>query len=531
MRSSALKKTSNLWLIPTVLALFFAFSILVPLASMFFNINGLALGKVFSKENIWSVIGNSILSSMLTTVISVTLAYVLAVCTERTAILGKRIFRILVTLPMLIPSVSIGMGAVLLGGNNGILTNLLGLSESPIYGLGGIVWGSVMYSFPVAYLMLSNILKYEDRSPHDAATVLGVSGVRRFFAITLPYLKKPLIVTAFSVFTLSFTDYGVPLMVGGKFKTLPMLMYQEVIGQLDFAKGSVYGIILLIPAVLGFLLDVVNKNQAANAFVIQRFHPRRHMVRDAIAFITTTVLALFAMMPIISFIVLAFVKKYPTDLSLSADHFIRTMKMGGIRYLLNSLLIALAVSVVGVVLGVFCAYFSARAKGWATKCLHLVAMSTAAIPGLVLGLSYVLFFKGSPLLGSIVILIVVNTVHFFASPYLMIYTSFSKINENLEAVAATLRIGKLRLLVDILLPACKQTVAEMFSFFFVNCMMTISAVSFLAHTGNKPIALMINQFEAQAQMEAAAVVSLLILAVNVLVKVFVENIWKEKRSL
>jgi iron(III) transport system permease protein len=86
-----------------------------------------------------------------------------------------------------------------------------------------------------------------------------------------------------------------------------------------------------------------------------------------------------------------------------------------------------------------------------------------------------------------------------------------------------LGIGKLQLLLGILLPQCKRTVREMFSYFFVNSMMTISAVSFLFNTNNKPIALMINQFEAQAQMEAAAVVSLLILIVNVAVKVLVQG--------
>jgi iron(III) transport system permease protein len=62
----------------------------------------------------------------------------------------------------------------------------------------------------------------------------------------------------------------------------------------------------------------------------------------------------------------------------------------------------------------------------------------------------------------------------------------------------------------------------MFAYFFVNGMMTISAVSFLANTVNKPIALMINQFEAQAQMEYAAVVSLMILVVNIAVKAVFE---------
>ena len=100
----------------------------------------------------------------------------------------------------------------------------------------------------------------------------------------------------------------------------------------------------------------------------------------------------------------------------------------------------------------------------------------------------------------------------------MIYNSMSKINENIEAVAETLGIGRFNLVKDVFLSMCKTTLCEMFVYLFVNCMITISAVSFLSNTGNKPISLMINQFEAQMQLENAAVVSLVILFVNLVVK-------------
>ena len=112
----------------------------------------------------------------------------------------------------------------------------------------------------------------------------------------------------------------------------------------------------------------------------------------------------------------------------------------------------------------------------------------------------------------------VNVVHFIASPYLMIYNSLSKINGNMEDVGHSLGISRTYLLRDVIVPMCKDTILEMFSYFFVNSMMTISAVSFLSTTANKPLALMINQFEAQMQLSCAAVVSLLILLVNLAAK-------------
>ena len=94
----------------------------------------------------------------------------------------------------------------------------------------------------------------------------------------------------------------------------------------------------------------------------------------------------------------------------------------------------------------------------------------------------------------------------------------SRFNENLEGVAHTMGIKRAFLIRDVLIPQCKHTLVEMFSYFFVNCMMTISAVSFLANTRNKPVSLMINQFEAQMQLECAAVVSLMILLTNLIIK-------------
>ena len=94
-------------------------------------------------------------------------------------------------------------------------------------------------------------------------------------------------------------------------------------------------------------------------------------------------------------------------------------------------------------------------------------------------------------------------------------------NENLEAVGMTMGISRFRMLKDVFFPQNFGTVLEMFSYLFVNCMMTISAVSFLASRTNRPISLMINQFEAQMQFEYAAVVSLLILVVNILMKAII----------
>ena len=509
--------SNRTYVVKLLLSVFFIVVVILPLIKMLTYLFQADVKKIVQGVQFAIALKNSLVSTFISTVISVVLAYMLAFCVHRTQIRHKTIITVLLTLPMLIPSVSHGMGLILLFGSNGIITNIFKLKSS-IYGFGGVVTGSVMYSFPVAFLMISDILKYQDYTPYEACTVLNIRGFSRFKAVTFPYFRKPLISVFFATFTMIVTDYGVPLMIGGKYRTLPVLMYQEVIGMLDFAKGATIGTFFLIPAVIAFILDIVNKDKASSSFTKKPFPTT---VKKPVLFVSSVfcyVIILFVLLPILSFIILSVVKKYPINMSFTFSHILKTLNTGGLNYLGNSLIIAFLTSIVGTICAFGTAYFSARSPGKTSKFLHMVAITTLAIPGLVLGLSYMLFFKGTFIYATFAILILVNTMHFFSSPYLLAYNSFSKINMNLEAVAQTLGIGKFLLTKDVLIPQMKSTILEMFSYFFVNSMMTISAVSFLATAQNKPLSLMINLFQAQMIVEGAAFVSLTILTVNILMK-------------
>ena len=207
-----------------LLGCFFLVAVILPLLRLFAGCLQADFSKIFANPLVPKGIANSIQVSLCATGVSVALALLLAWCMNRTKVRGKGLFQSLLLLPMLIPSISHGMGLVILFGANGKLTNLLGLSGG-IYGFWGILLGSVMYSFPVAYLMLADVLKYEDATPYEAAAVLGLSRWHTFTAITLPFLRKPLVNVIFATFTMIVTDYGVPLMIGGAYKTLPVIMY------------------------------------------------------------------------------------------------------------------------------------------------------------------------------------------------------------------------------------------------------------------------------------------------------------------
>lgn len=500
-----------------LLILFMLVSVIFPLCCMLLNLFEVDFGAIVTSPQFLSASLNSVVVALCATVLSVALAIVLAWCLARSNIRRKNLIAMLLVVPMLIPSISHGMGLIVLLGSNGVLTNLLNLKFN-IYGFWGIVIGSVMYAFPPAFLMLLDIFKYEDYAVYESAQVLGVPKWRQFTSITLPYLRKPLISVLFATFTLIFTDYGVPLMVGGKFTTLPVYMYNEVIGLLNFGKGAVVGLVLIIPALIAFLFDFFNKDVGNMSFTPKPFEIKKSKIRDGLAYFLTIATVVLILLPIVVFVLLTFVEKYPVKMNFSMENILKAMDLGAVEYLINSLVIALFTALIGVVVSYITAYYTARSRGTSSKMLHLFSITSLAIPGIVLGLSYSLAFQQSFLYGTIAILILVNIVHFFASPYLLAYNAMGKMNPNFEPVSRTLGVKRWRLIKDVFVPQTIDTILEMFSYFFVNAMITISAVSFLSNVSNMPLSLMIPQFEGQTMLESSAYISLLILIVNVVLK-------------
>ncbi len=502
-----------------VLGLFFLVSVLLPLISVMTNLRNANIPAIFSHPQTVPAIFNSVKISLTATVLSIAVAFVAAWCVNRSGIRHRELFNLLLVIPMLIPSISHGTGLIILWGDNGILTRLLGLNRS-IYGFWGIVFGSVMYAFPIAYLMIADILQYEDKSPYEAAQVLGIPKKNRFAVITLPYLKKPMISVVFAVFTTIITDYGVPLMVGGMYKTLPVLMYEETIHRMNYAKGSVFGLLLLLPALIAFLFDLLSGKDKLRSVSAAPFEVASSRRKRIIAYAILAVIVIAVLLPILSFIPVALAENYPLDMGFSFDRFSEVMgEKDGWQFLGNSVLVALLVATIGTLCAFFCAYLTARIKSPVSAVLNLLAITSLAIPGIVLGLSYVLFFRSSFLYGTFAILVLVNIIHFFASPYLMVYNSLGKLPAELETVGATLGIGKFRLLRDVIAPQVKGTLFEMFSYFFINSMMTISAVSFLTTIDTDLFALMLPKFDAsQTSLAPPAIVALIILLVNLLMK-------------
>ena len=418
-----------------LLLLFFACFVVWPVGRMFSSITYQSAMEVFSSPVFRKALCSSLVSASFTTVFSMLLALLMALLVCRTHA-GGAIWQMVFILPMLVPSVSLGTGLVLLLGANGFLTRLLHLSGS-IYGLHGIVLGQVLYTAPVAFLLLCNILRYEDYTPHEAAMVLGVPARSRFASLTLGHLRRESIAAAFLVFSMAVTDYGIPLAVGGKVKTLATVLYASVAGQQQFGKGCIIGVCLLIPALLAFLFDSGRRQSASGTTRREFFVPHRP-VADIAAFCLCCVIGLLFVLPILAFLFTMLLEDYPLHMELTLRHIRDCLNARGMLGLRNSLLLSAGTALGGPVIAAFAAYAAARHRGSLARSVHLLSTLTLSIPGLVLGLAYVLAFKRTALYETMGILIFSSIIHFFTTPYLMLYQTFGKLNANLEGTGLVL---------------------------------------------------------------------------------------------
>ena len=501
--------------------------IVVPVITIFCNITSSDFSYVNSDASFGSAIINSLIYSSVGSFLAVLLALISAYFLTKSTIKHKNIWVFALTTPMLIPTLSIGLGIRTLFGTNGLFYLITGINFDGT-GFFGLILGSTISAFPVAFLLIYDALRYENQSVYDAALTLGVPNHKAFWSLTIPYLKVPLISAFFAAFAWIFSDYGLPLQVAGKLKTLPVYLYEQVLTQFKYGRGAVIALVLLLPAFLSFLFDLFGKKENSSDALKQIHKPSFSF--NLLSIVLLSVLSLFILVPQLSFVILAFVNSFPNDMSFSLSHFSDAFSsnagLGIWNYLWNSVLMAFLTGVVGSLSAYFAAYFASRTKGVLSKAIHFLSLFSLAVPGLVFGLGYVFLFKNTKgfFYGTLAILVVVNSVHFFATPYLMAKNALSKLSKDYEVVGSTMGINKAKILFHVLVPSTIPTLIEMFAFFFVNAMVTISATAFLCTYVNQPLSILINTYDKQGNYEMQAVVSFIILLTNFVAKGLLNSI-------
>lgn len=515
MKSNRLKQYSIKLLLIAVITLF----TFAPLCTTFFKMSPNDWTDAVKDKSFASSVTNSIIYSSIATFITLALATVSAYFLDRASFKHKKVIETLLTSALLIPSLSIGLGVKLMFGRNGFIDKLFNLNLQ-FSGFPMLVICSVIALFPVAFTTIYDALKYEDKNVYIAANVLGINQVSSFFHVTLPYLKMPLIYSAFSVFSITFCDYGIPMEVAGLVKTLSMYLYENMTSTLQYGRSSIAMLVLIAPSILLFAANLFIKNESDKKNMIKL---NASKLQNILTIVLEVLLVLVLSLPTISFISLSFMKSFPIDMSFTFNNFIQAfttnLGLSFTDYIMNSLKLSLTTATIGTIISFIFAYFSARVKDKISSVIDVMMTASLAIPGMALGICYVFFFKDVDFFyDTFAILVVVNIAHMIGSPYLLAKNALAKQNQDYENVAATLNRSKFSIFFEVLVPNSVSTILCMFSYFFITSMTTVTAVLFLSTYINQPLSVLITYYDKSLNYEMQAVISVCILVINILCK-------------
>ena len=487
--------------------------------------------------------GNTLKFALLTTLFTVPLAFTFAYAIQRTRIPWKGLWRNIALIPILAPSMLAALSFIYLFGNQGWLKGVLGwFGLSTVYGLPGMVLAMTFASFPHAVMINLAGLSLSDARLYEAADSLGTPGWRKFLTITLPGARYGLISAAMVVFTMAVSEFGVPKVIGGNYSVLAIDIYKQVIGQQNFQIGAVVGLILLVPALAAFFVDwAVRRRQTAllSARSVP-YAPRPAPLRDGLL-LGFIVLMSAAMLLVIGMAMFgSFVKVWPYNLSFTLNHYTYGFRdMGVDNAYPNSLIMSIWCALAGATFVFAGAYWLEKTRGASMlrPAIQIQAMMPMAVPGLVLGIGYILFFNhpSNPLgflYGTMTILVLSTVVHFYSSSHLTAVTALKQLDEEFESVSASLKVPFYKTFWRVTVPVCLPSILDISRYYFVNAMTTISAVVFLYSPRTTLASISILHLDEAGAIGSAAAMATLIVVTSAVVSavLFAIEWWLIRRT-
>lgn len=500
--------------------------------------------EYLSNPGLRSSLGHSLFTSSTAMAMAVVLAFFYAYGLTRTRMPGKVIFRIIAVLPLFAPTMLYGLSLIYLFGNQGLITT--GFFENAewlafdidLYGPVGIIIAETVFTFPAAFIVLRVALGNTDARLYEAATMLGASRLRIFWTVTLPGVRLGLFNAALICFTLAFTDFGAPKIVGGNYNVLAVDVYKQVVGQQNFSMGAVVSLVLLVPAVVAFALERFIQRRGSSSLDTRSvpYVPASRPVRDGAYLALCSVIAG-------AILVLVFVAGYgslvslwPYDLNLSLKHYDFEGVRGSAEAFWNSVRMSLYTAGIGTVIIFSSAFLIERMKALPLirRASYGLSILPLALPGLVIGIAFVFLFNRpdfriplidivmpnplTPLMGTMAVLVISSILHFYAVSFLTATTALRQMDPHYEEASESLGAPISRLFFRVTLPVCSPALLEIAGYLFVSTMATVSAVIFLYSPETLPASVAVVNMDDAGDTAPAAAMCMLIVVTNILVR-------------
>jgi iron(III) transport system permease protein len=477
------------------------------------NLSGAALaGRLFT-ERIWGlgclassprcgVAWNTIFLGLITAAGTTCLGTILALLAQRSFKRGQKFLRLLALTPIITPPFVVGLGLILLFGRSGLVNQALeavfGLEPTRwFYGLPGLLLAQLFAFTPVAFLIMQGVVQGISPTLDEAAQTLRASRWHTFKTVTLPLLK-PGLTNAFLVgFIESMADFGNPIVVGGAYAVLSTEIFFAIVGaQLDQGKAASLAFLLALFALSVFALQrwvlgranyttVAGKGDAGLAAPLpKRLEQGMRLV--AYVWLTFTVVVyLFAFSG-------GFVENWGRDFSPTLRHMKAAFDLQWGEFGLvwagsawNSFWTTVKLAAIAAPLtaafGLLLSFLIARIQFRGKDGFEFISLIAFAVPGTVLGVSYVLAFNVPPLelTGSASIIVLCFIFRNLPVGVRAGSAAFKQLDKNLDEASSMLRASTATTLRKIILPLLKPAVIASLIYSFVRAMTTVSAVIFL----------------------------------------------------
>ncbi len=507
-----------------LLVLFIAFPVTKALYGAFLNEGGQwSITAIFNRignERVWGlnclaggvrcgVAWNTLFLALLTATSTTILGTMMALMAERSA--GLRVqtpLRVVALLPIITPPFVVGLGLILLFGRAGIVNQFLeyAFNVPPtrwFYGVQGI-WVAQTFAFtPIAFMIMRGVVQGVAPSLEEAAQTLRADRRKTFFTITLPLLK-PGLANAFLVgFIESIADFGNPVVVGGQFSVLSTEIFFAIVGaQYDQGRAASLAWILTVFALLVFAIQrgllgkqnyttVSGKGDAGIAMELPDGVRKtlNAVVYPWLAF--TVIVYLFAFAG-------GFVQTWGRDYTLTLNHFKTAFSLEWGEFGLvwagtawNSFFTTIKLAGISAPMtasvGLLIAYLLARTEFRGQGLFEFAALLAFAIPGTVLGVSYILAFNVPPveLTGTGLIIVLCFMFRNLPVGVRAGTAAFKQLDKSLDEASLMLRASTAQTLFKVVLPLLKPALVAALVYSFVRAMTTVSAVIFLVTAENE----------------------------------------------
>lgn len=532
-RKTAYSLRSNIALASVAIALTVA--IIAPLMMLFetafFCENRQFVGlenfyNYFASPALLSSIFNSVWVACAATVITVLLASIYAFALTNVNIKGKGFFKLVAFLPILAPSLLPSLALVYLFGKQGVFKPLLG--DIQIYGPIGILISYCFWLFPAILMLMMVSFRSVDQRLIEASLSLGKNIWKTHYHVTLPAIRYGLISASLVAFIYVLTDFGIPKVIGGSFNMMALDVYKQIIGQQNMSMGAVISILLLLPAVFVFIFDRIQSKRHARFQVFQAkpYVSASNKKLEVVLSIFCGLVSGSILLVIFTAVLASFIQSWPYDLSLTLAHYsFEYVDGGGWAAYFNSVRMALFSTVFGTALIFMVALLTERFKAHPLikNYVQTLVLLPLAVPGLVLGIAYILFFnqQSNPLnvlYGTMTILVISTIVHYYTVPHLTLTNALKQIPIQLDQAAQTLGTSKWKTFWKVYLPMCFPALCDVSVYIFVNAMTTVSAAIFLYSPDTSLAAVAVLNMDDAGDTVAAVAMSILILTTSCVVK-------------